>query len=1792
MKIIKFSSISFILLTSILFKVTLAESLPPKNQVQLAGHSVRSDQVIVRFKNNQQTPSVLAQQASLLSTLDLKVAKTIRINKGVTAQSGVKQDLVFTVLSLKGSKDLKTILKQLNDHPSVLYAEPDYIRSANVQPNDPDFSQLWGLNNSGQEGGQFDADIDAPEAWDTSTGSANSVIGVIDTGVDYIHEDLAANMWINPSEIPDDGIDNDNNGYVDDIHGIDCVNNDSDPMDDASHGTHVAGTIGAEGNNGVGITGVNWNIKIMALKFLDASGNGTTTDQIECLAYAVNMKKNHGINIRITNNSYGGAAFTQVEKDAIQASADANMLFIAAAGNEFNNNDINPSYPATYDLDNIISVAATDRTDNLPSFSNFGVTTVDIGAPGVDILSTTPGNQYQKFDGTSMASPHVAGAAALLWSNTPSLSALAIKNKLILLADPVPALASKTVSGRRLNINTALNCIPGTPVLEILTPRNQFNLPPGNVTVKVQLTDCGESITNINVVAVSDNGGASFTLFDNGQNEDANANDGVYTGIWQLQSPIEATTLTVNADSLSLSASVTGEVVKNYKLDDNHPFQWIDATPGTRLDISDSDDATETVAIGFNFEFYGVPYSEIEVDSNGILKFGNNNSAFTFANAPIPTTEQPNGIIAPYWDDLLPGISETANIYSLLEGTAPNRSLTIAWVETPFYNEPASDSPVTVEATLYEGSNEIIFQYGDAYLADSATIGVEHQSGGLGLQYLHNGANTNGPIQIQEEQAIRFFIEDDTPPDTVPPSVPTGLTLNSATANAVNFSWTPSTDDQGTVVLYHIMRDGVEIGTSTVASFTDNTVTADTAYVYNVTAEDDSGNESAASADLNVNTSALSELELIAGYPFEEGSGQTVLDLSGNENNGTLQGNALRNITGIIGEAIEFDGSNSHINLGSIDINSPALSIALWFKADDFGTHDARLISKATGTAESAHYWMISTIRSAGQHKLRFRLKTSNGGTSTLIGNTTLIPGVWTHVTSVYDGATMKLYQDGVQVGSLAKSGNIATSASIETWIGANPGNTRYFDGLIDDVRIYGEVLDLATIEDIIQGNLPLIDDGDNEMPTTPGNLTAVATATQVDLNWDPSTDNVEVARYRISLDGNEIGTTTATSFQESGLIPGQSYDFSVIAEDTSGNLSTPATVSVTTLQPDTTAPSIPTELTLNSATATAVSFSWTPSTDDQGTVAFYHILRDGTEIGTSPVASFTDNTVTADIAYVYTVTAEDNSGNESAASADLNVDISVPNGPELLAGYPFEEGSGQAVLDLSGNGNNGTLQGNASRNLTGKFGEAIEFNGSNSYINLDSIDITSPALSIALWFKADDFGTHDARLISKATGTANAAHYWMVSTIRNSGQHKLRFRLKTDNGGTSTLIGNATLTPGIWTHVTALYDGVAMKLFQNGVQVGSLAKSGAIATSTSVETWIGANPGNTRYFDGLIDDVRIYGEALDLETIEDIIQGNLPLIDDGDNEAPSVPTGLILNSVTTTAVSFSWTPSTDNQGIVALYHIMRDGIEIATSSVAFYADNTVAANTSYVYTVTAEDDSGNESATSSDLNVDTSTSSEPELIAAYPFEEGSGQSILDLSGNGNNGSLQGNATRNPTGKVGEAIEFNGSNSYINLGSLDITSPTLSIAMWFKPDDFGTHDARLISKATGTAESAHYWMISTIRSSGQHKLRFRLKTNNGGTSTLIGNAALNAGDWTHVTATYDGVTMKLFQDGVQVGSLAKTGTIATSASVEARIGANPGNTRYFDGLIDDVRIYGEALDSTTIQDIVQGNLPI
>jgi subtilisin family serine protease len=317
-------------------------------------------------------------------------------------------------------------------------------------PNDPYYPQLWGLNNTGQTGGTPDADIDAPEAWDIRRESPDTVIGVLDTGVDYNHPDLVGNIWTNPGETAGDNIDNDGNGFIDDVRGWDFAYNDNNPSDVQGHGTHVSGTIAARGNNGVGVVGVTWNAKIMPLKFLNDSGSGSTSNAILALNYATNK------GVKLTNNSWGGGPYSQGLYNAINTAGQRGALFIAAAGNDRNNNDTNPFYPASYNLPNIISVAATDHNDALANFSNYGRNSVDLGAPGTNILSTTPGRNYASYNGTSMASPHVAGAAALVSAQNPTWTAQQVKDRLLDTVDPKPALNGRTVSGGRLNLFNAL----------------------------------------------------------------------------------------------------------------------------------------------------------------------------------------------------------------------------------------------------------------------------------------------------------------------------------------------------------------------------------------------------------------------------------------------------------------------------------------------------------------------------------------------------------------------------------------------------------------------------------------------------------------------------------------------------------------------------------------------------------------------------------------------------------------------------------------------------------------------------------------------------------------------------------------------------------------------------------------------------------------------------------------------------------------------------------------------------------------------------------------------------------------------------------------------------------------------------------------------------------------------------------------------------------------------------------------------------------------------------------------
>jgi len=425
------------------------------------------DRLIVRYK-----PESVKSQSSRMSVQAMANAEAgSRVILDLSTSGVVGMQLVQVT-----GTSLSRAMEVYDANPDVLYVEPDYrislspietggtnapvqsqsLRAAGAGwPNDPGYSQLWGLENTGQAPfyGKAGADIKAPLAWGVTTGSSSVTIALIDTGVDYSHPDLAANIWQNPGEYLN-GADDDGNGYIDDIRGWNFVAKNNDPMDDNGHGTHCAGTMAAIGNNGIGITGVTWNTKIMSLKFLDSKGFGYTSDAIAAILYA-NQK-----GVPIISCSFSGPGESKALKDAIDSSS---ALFICAAGNAGANSDITPQYPAAYPSPQIISVAASTYQDTLASFSNYGINSVDLAAPGVSIYSTTKSGGYSYLNGTSMAVPYVTGTAALLKARNPSMTTSQIKSKILSSCDVLASLSGKVATGGRLNAAKALDVSPPTP---------------------------------------------------------------------------------------------------------------------------------------------------------------------------------------------------------------------------------------------------------------------------------------------------------------------------------------------------------------------------------------------------------------------------------------------------------------------------------------------------------------------------------------------------------------------------------------------------------------------------------------------------------------------------------------------------------------------------------------------------------------------------------------------------------------------------------------------------------------------------------------------------------------------------------------------------------------------------------------------------------------------------------------------------------------------------------------------------------------------------------------------------------------------------------------------------------------------------------------------------------------------------------------------------------------------------------------------------------------------------------
>lgn len=325
----------------------------------------------------------------------------------------------------------------------VKSCSPNYIVRTRKSSNDPRLVDLWGLGAS--------SGADARSGWDIVTGSKDIVVAVLDSGVDYTHPDLAPNMWRNPGEIPGNGLDDDGNGYRDDVFGINAINSSGDPQDENGHGTHVAGTIGAVGDNGIGVVGVNWTTNILALRFLDAEGSGSLADAIEGMNYIIALRE-RGVPIRVINASWGGGGYSGPFVSTLKRLNELGVIFVAAAGNESNDNDAVPSYPSSYLEPNVVAVGAITEEQNLASFSNFGASSVDIVAPGDWILSTIPGGRYTHLSGTSMATPHVSGALALLAAHEPSLGVGASITRLLETGVPLPSVQGLTASGRALHI--------------------------------------------------------------------------------------------------------------------------------------------------------------------------------------------------------------------------------------------------------------------------------------------------------------------------------------------------------------------------------------------------------------------------------------------------------------------------------------------------------------------------------------------------------------------------------------------------------------------------------------------------------------------------------------------------------------------------------------------------------------------------------------------------------------------------------------------------------------------------------------------------------------------------------------------------------------------------------------------------------------------------------------------------------------------------------------------------------------------------------------------------------------------------------------------------------------------------------------------------------------------------------------------------------------------------------------------------------------------------------------------
>ena len=904
------------------------EGVTPVSPNDNQAKSFRPDSILVRFKSGTSDTKVNTAHGNV----NPKSVKSFKVI------SGLKHVI------LPPGRSLEDALATYRKNPNVLYAEPDYQYQLNAVPNDPFYNTLWAINNSSQDipqlpyagsAGTFDADINAQEAWDnvvippasgvwnsTTGGYAEVVVAVIDTGVDYYHPDLAANMWINPGETASNGTDDDGNGYVDDVYGINPFGGNTNPDDTSGHGTHVAGTIAAEGNNASGVIGAAWNAKILPC----TAGNSSTVDSsaaIVCMEYFYELKTRttNPVNIVVSNNSWGGTGYSQAVYDAIDMQRQAGILFVAAAGNSNVNNDTTPHYPAGYHLPNIIAVANTTNTDAKSSSSNYGRRSVTVGAPGDAILSTYPigygsfqdasytfFNEYAILQGTSMAAPQVSGLIALVSTQDTNRDWKAIKNLIISSGTPISALTNTTVSGRRISAwdtdgTGAMSCVNQT-VNSTLHPQSSSTLAQaGQLGLAVLNINCDVGAGNVIVSTTGASSVADLVLLDDGSGFDKEAGDGIYSAYWYAPSTSGSYTLTF-PDGQTAGVTVDASMTPYRQAQSVTPVFETFTDTYSAINFPSGSYVGVTSSFPIKYGDHNTGFSSLYI-SNGWISF-NAPSSTDALNAGLPASQQ-NTFVAPFWDDLNSYTTGSVHVGNI--GTSPNRKMIIEWRDVSHTSHAGS---IRFQVVFNENNSDVQVNYFDATfgnviydLAASATIGMQiHNSSATEFSYNSSSITDNSSYLWQTNSGA-------------PTSINAGVDQNVSGGTLVNLSGSATDPDGGALTYSWAQLSGTSVtltnpNTAT-PSFTAANITETVSFI--MTVQDDAGFTGSDIVNINVTAAPTAGILQFSATTYSVIEDEIFATITVTRSSG---------VSGAI--SVDYDSSNGTASAGDYTTSSGVLN--------------------------------------------------------------------------------------------------------------------------------------------------------------------------------------------------------------------------------------------------------------------------------------------------------------------------------------------------------------------------------------------------------------------------------------------------------------------------------------------------------------------------------------------------------------------------------------------------------------------------------------------------------------------------------------------------------------------------------------------------------------------------------------------------------------------------------------------------------------------------------------------------